>query len=256
MLDSESFIKELHKLAYPQPLIIECKPVTIDRIIDEIDGLKDENVKRKFYGDIFEWLNSVLSTSALLSILGVNDKEILRLATFGKIKDNKIKKNALSFMIKEAPGQLYRIAQRYLPEEIIEHLDALITKKKPKEVLICEKLKLSGIRSIAYIEDTLEFGVIVRFIVNPSYFTRQLVEKPSLPAEIITIAKVSEWFETDDRRIILLLPSSDKKCVVFELYPMTNVAMIRKVAEKILRRVVSVKIEEVRHLYDLLLEIT
>mgnify|MGYP000147270876 CR=1 FL=1 len=215
MHESEELIHQLTTKVYPPPKIISCKPLNLNFVVTMLE--KSEK-KKEFYSKLFQWFLSSTSIPVAKSILNVSDSEDLRLASFGEIKNENVVQNLLKYLIKYAPGILISFAKETLPETESRYVEALVTKKKPPEFAICDKLRKYGIRSLSLLEDTPEYGVIARLIIYLTEFTKFLLKNPSSLSELFTSSKQVEWlvskkmenmcfhyFDMHNRKFLLIL---------------------------------------------------
>ena len=231
MQSKDELLKKLQEIGYPKPTIISCKPFTIDFIVSDIETCTD---KKEFYAHIFRWFFTAVGKPVAKSILGIEKDDDARLATFGEIRNLAYVKNLLKYLAQSAPGFLIDAAKKYLPKKTVEYIRCYISKIKPRELLICDKLRREGILSLILLEDTLEYGTVIRFSVNPVGWVRKIIDNPAIASEFLVSAKMIEWIVTNNEEKLIFVYEDNQKrnlTIIAEISSLYDEKIIKKLRD-------------------------
>ncbi len=212
-------LRKLQEAGWPSPIEIKCVKFDIDSVLDK---LEKSHTKKAFYAEVVRWLIESEGKPTFRKVTGIEDDDAVRKAQFGDISNKESIKRLIEYVSKAAPGQIINFAKTTLEPEIAEYLKYYVTKTAPPETLICEKLKGMGIYTIAYIEDTFDYGPLCKIIINPQGLLRSLVEEPSRTAEFATVAKLTEWIISNTNENIVFVVDNEEspsKVIVASISP-------------------------------------
>jgi len=207
LASEETMLKKLQEAGWPTPIEIKCIKFNIEAVID---NLEKSHTKKAFYAEIVRWLIESEGKPTFRKVTGIEAEDEIRKAMFGEIKRKESIKRLIEYASKAAPGQLINLAKTNLETNVAEYIKYYVTKTNPPEAMICDKLKSMGVYTISYIEDTLEYGPLCRFIINPQGLLYSLIKEPSKTAEFATVAKLTEWILSNTNENIVFIIDNEE----------------------------------------------
>ncbi len=200
MVSEEIMMRKLQEVGWPSPVTIKCVKFDLNAIVSIIEH---SHKVKAFYAELVRWLIESEGKPTFRKVTGIEIDDDIRKAMFGEISSKEAIKNLIDYFAKSAPGQLINFSKTILEEEIANYVKYYVTKNKPPETILCDKLKDNGIYTIALIEDTQEYGPVCKFIINPQGLLQKLVEEPAGTAEFATVSKITEWIISNTSETIL-----------------------------------------------------
>lgn len=209
----ETMLKKLQEAGWPAPIEIKCAKISINSVVNLIEK---SHTRKAFYAEIIRWLIESEGKPTFKKVTGIESEDNIRKAMFGELENKEAIKRLITYVSEAAPGQLINFAKEILEPETAEYVKYYVTKTNPPEVEICDKLKKIGIYTISYIEDTLEYGPLCKFIINPQGLLHKIIEEPSKTAEFATVTRLIEWIisNTNENIVFIIDEETPNKAIL------------------------------------------